>query len=270
MLFFTTTYLINILPSSSLSNNSPFLFLHFKLSYYKFLKAFGCSCFPHLRPYNSNKLTMHSKECIFLGYSSNHKGYKCLDPNGRVFISKYVLFNENKFPFPVLFPNSKYDPLSVFDYVSLGAPLSAPTHFPSSSVYVLYHASYSQFPTNSNNTPLTIHISSQEPTSSHHEYHMSYILLSSHTNPNLITTTSPNSSSSSLQNNKTFSIASTSAYQSPNSSTSPPPRPERSHSIDLSLASTSTSSISYTPRPNIHPEKYSSHGNQGQRWHNSA
>lgn len=40
------------------------------------------------------------KECVFLGYNLNHKGYKCLDPQThRLYISRQVLFNECSFPF---------------------------------------------------------------------------------------------------------------------------------------------------------------------------
>jgi hypothetical protein len=67
---------------------------------YKFLKVFGCACWPNLRLYNSHKLTLRSKECVFVGYSSSHKGYKCLDrSSGRIYISRDVVFDENKFPF---------------------------------------------------------------------------------------------------------------------------------------------------------------------------
>jgi histone deacetylase 1/2 len=45
---------------------------------YTFFKVFGCACWPHLRPYNNRKLQFRSKQCVFLGYSSLHKGYKCL------------------------------------------------------------------------------------------------------------------------------------------------------------------------------------------------
>jgi histone deacetylase 1/2 len=67
---------------------------------YTFLKVFGCACWPHLRPYNSRKLEFRSKQCVFLGYSSMHKGYKCLHiPSNRVYISRDVVFDENLFPF---------------------------------------------------------------------------------------------------------------------------------------------------------------------------
>lgn len=53
-----------------------------------------------MRPYNTHKLSFRSKQCVFLGYSSSHKGYKCLDTDsGRIYISRDVIFDENIFPF---------------------------------------------------------------------------------------------------------------------------------------------------------------------------
>lgn len=49
----------------------------------------------------------HSKQCVFLGYSAQHKGVKCLDiPTGRVYISRDIVFDETKFPFADLHPNA--------------------------------------------------------------------------------------------------------------------------------------------------------------------
>ena len=51
-----------------------------------------------MRPYNLHKLAFRSKKCIFLGYSSNHHGYRCLDlTTHRVFSSRDVVFNELDF-----------------------------------------------------------------------------------------------------------------------------------------------------------------------------
>lgn len=101
--FVTAAYLINRLPSVSLNNQSLYFKLLNKQPDYSCLRVFGCSCFPFLRPYNSHKLDYRSQECIFLGYSTAHKGYKCLAPNGHIYISKDVLFQESKFPYSTLF-----------------------------------------------------------------------------------------------------------------------------------------------------------------------
>lgn len=102
--FVTTTYLINRLPSPTLDNCSPYSKLLHKPPDYSTLKVFGCSCYPFLRPYNSHKLTYRSKECLFLGYSTAHKGYKCLAADGHIYISKDVVFDESHFPYSTLFP----------------------------------------------------------------------------------------------------------------------------------------------------------------------
>ena len=61
----------------------------------------------NLRPYNNHKLQFRSKQCVFLGYSNLHKGYKCLDiSTGRVYISRDVVFDEDIFPFAQLHPNA--------------------------------------------------------------------------------------------------------------------------------------------------------------------
>jgi hypothetical protein len=101
--FLTATYLINRLPTRVIDNMCPLERLFNSPPNYSLLRVFGCSCWPNLRPYNKIKLSFRSKECVFLGYSSLHKGYKCLDPDsGRVYISRDVTFDENIFPFSKL------------------------------------------------------------------------------------------------------------------------------------------------------------------------
>ncbi|XP_019447442.1 PREDICTED: uncharacterized protein LOC109348071 [Lupinus angustifolius] len=97
--FITAVFLINRLPTITLQHNSPYQLLFGHSPDYNFLKVFGCACFPLLRPYNKHKLDPRSSECTFLGYSLNHKGYKCLSKDGKIYISKDVIFNESKFPF---------------------------------------------------------------------------------------------------------------------------------------------------------------------------
>ena len=74
---------------------------------YSLLRVFRCACWPNLRPYNSRKLEFRSQQCVFLGYSPLHKGFKCLHVStGRVYISRDVIFDENIFPFTKLHSNA--------------------------------------------------------------------------------------------------------------------------------------------------------------------
>jgi hypothetical protein len=97
--FSTACYLINRMPTPVLSNRSPFVTLFNCQPNYNFLRVFGCACWPNLRPYNKNKFQPRSIQCLFLGYSPQHKGYKCLHlPTKRLYISRDVIFNEEIFP----------------------------------------------------------------------------------------------------------------------------------------------------------------------------
>jgi histone deacetylase 1/2 len=96
--------LINKLPSSAIPQfKSPHHALYKTQPDYSMLRTFGCLCFPHLRPYNRHKLQFRSSPCVYLGISPQHKGHKCLDATGRIFISKDVQFHESQFPYVSLF-----------------------------------------------------------------------------------------------------------------------------------------------------------------------
>lgn len=98
--FQTAVYLINRLPTPLLDNISPLQKLFGSNPDYLSLRTFGCTCYPWLRPYSKHKLDQRSIRCVFLGYSLQHKGYKCLDlKNNRIYISPHVTFEESTFPF---------------------------------------------------------------------------------------------------------------------------------------------------------------------------
>jgi histone deacetylase 1/2 len=101
--FQSACFLINRLPSRTINNETPIFRLLGSQPDYKILRVFGSACWPNLRAYNSKKLSFRSKQCVFIGYSPNHKGYKCLDrETGRVYISRDVVFDENQFPFKTI------------------------------------------------------------------------------------------------------------------------------------------------------------------------
>ena len=62
---------------------------------------FGSSAFVHIHEPNRGKLDARSCKCMFLGYSSVQKGYRCYSPEKKkYFISKDVVFIENQLFFP--------------------------------------------------------------------------------------------------------------------------------------------------------------------------
>ena len=73
--FSTTVFLINRLPSSLLDGKTPYELFFGKQPDYSMLLTFRCLCFPHLKDYSPNKLSPKSASCIFLGYSTLHKGF---------------------------------------------------------------------------------------------------------------------------------------------------------------------------------------------------
>jgi histone deacetylase 1/2 len=93
--FLTATYLINMLPTKVLDNKTPTKLLLGEKPHYEYLWVFGCACWPNLRPYNTKKVSFRSTQCVFLGYSSLHKAFKCLEQkSGYIYISQDVVFDD--------------------------------------------------------------------------------------------------------------------------------------------------------------------------------
>ncbi|KAJ9703130.1 hypothetical protein PVL29_004767 [Vitis rotundifolia] len=103
---FTTTYMINRIPSRVLDNKSPVEILesfypHFRTSNGLTPRVFGCTAFVHVHSQHRDKLDPRAIKCVFLDYSSTQKGYKCYNLLAKKFyISANVTFTENKHFFP--------------------------------------------------------------------------------------------------------------------------------------------------------------------------
>ena len=95
-----TAYVINRIPTPILHSTSPFEVFYGKVPFYYMLCNFGCLCFPYLHNYANNKLSPKSIPCVFVGYSTLHKRFRCLDHHTQcMYISRHVVFDETVFPF---------------------------------------------------------------------------------------------------------------------------------------------------------------------------
>jgi hypothetical protein len=122
-----------------------FLFEHLcdKTPDYSSLRLFGCVCYALHVPRKRTKLTAQSVECVLLGYSAEHKGYRCWHPVARnMRTSRDFVFDESRsfYPCPTIdvSPASFIDPLSFLFFpdappASLSIPRSTLPSFVSSS-----------------------------------------------------------------------------------------------------------------------------------------
>ncbi|KAG7536931.1 Reverse transcriptase RNA-dependent DNA polymerase [Arabidopsis suecica] len=93
----TACYLINRIPTRILKDKSPFEILNKLSPNIDHLKVFGSLCFVFVPGDLRNKLEPKSTRCVFIGYSTTQKGYKCFDPiNNRYHVSRDVKFMEDK------------------------------------------------------------------------------------------------------------------------------------------------------------------------------
>lgn len=108
-------YLLNRRPSSAIGTEVPYTRLHGVPPTYDHLLVFGCLCYPNLQATSAHKLAPRSTACVFLGYPSSHKGYRCLDlSTRRIIVSRHVVFDESQISFAVTTPVS---PSSSLDFL---------------------------------------------------------------------------------------------------------------------------------------------------------
>jgi hypothetical protein len=93
----TATYLLNRLPTKTIQAACPHMTLFGSPPSYEHLRVFGCTCYPNTST-TPHKLSPRSTRCVFLGYSCDHKGYRCLDlSTNRLIVSRHVVFDEATF-----------------------------------------------------------------------------------------------------------------------------------------------------------------------------
>ena len=96
--FLIAVVFINRLPSLLIKMVTPFVKLFGEQPDYNNLKVFGCRCFSYNK--GNNKFSPKTYPCMFIGYNSLHKGYRCYHHfTRRVYISRHVVFNENTLPY---------------------------------------------------------------------------------------------------------------------------------------------------------------------------
>jgi hypothetical protein len=67
---------------------------------YDELCVFGSLCFPNTMATTTHKLMPRSVPCAFIGYTTDHRGYRCYDlTTGRIYTSRHVVFDKQRFPF---------------------------------------------------------------------------------------------------------------------------------------------------------------------------
>jgi len=120
--FSTTVFIINHLPILVLNGTSSFEILYGKCPFYTTFQIFEC-LYPNLRDYAKHKFEPKSLPCIFLGYHTSYKGFRCLDlVSHRVFVTRHARFDENVFPFS----SSSMQPSSaISDFIAFHDPTSS-------------------------------------------------------------------------------------------------------------------------------------------------
>jgi histone deacetylase 1/2 len=139
---YTQPLIFNRHPTKTLNFQTPYFASYGAHPTYHHLRVFGCKYYPNLSFTTPHKLAPHSTPCVFLGYPSDHKGYRCLDlATNRIILSRHINFDESSFPFaelPAPLLSSNLDFLSEFDYEnsSVSSPFVACSGFSGSSVLV--------------------------------------------------------------------------------------------------------------------------------------
>ncbi|KAK3036233.1 hypothetical protein RJ639_030775 [Escallonia herrerae] len=95
-----TCHVTNRLPPWPGTQKSPFEILYSKRPNVNYFWVFGSICYVHVPKSNRTKLEPKAKKCVFDGYDSYRKGWRCMDPDTKKFTtSRDVVFDEVSSPF---------------------------------------------------------------------------------------------------------------------------------------------------------------------------
>jgi len=88
-------YVINRLPPWPGKAKSPFEILYHEKPNVNYFRVFGSTCYVHIPKSSRTKLDPKAKKCIFVGYDSYRKGWRCMDPETKKFVtSRDIVFDE--------------------------------------------------------------------------------------------------------------------------------------------------------------------------------
>ncbi|KAE8676439.1 hypothetical protein F3Y22_tig00111614pilonHSYRG00169 [Hibiscus syriacus] len=91
----TAAFVIDRLPQPRLGFVSPFEKLWNIKPTVSYFRVFGCVCYVFVPDHLRSKFDKKAVRCIFVGYDSQRKGWKCCDPiSGRCYTSRNVVFDE--------------------------------------------------------------------------------------------------------------------------------------------------------------------------------
>jgi hypothetical protein len=119
----TATHLLYRLPLKVVSHPTSHFALYDTAPSYDHLRVFGFACYPNTSATAPHKLSPRSTRCLFLGYSPDQKGYRCLDlTSHRIIIFRHVVFDEDVFPLVGSSPPTDLDSLLESDLSTHPSP----------------------------------------------------------------------------------------------------------------------------------------------------
>lgn len=145
--FSSATYIINHLPTPILDHKSPFDLLFSQVPIYNNFRTYGCLVFPYLQDYVEHKLAPRSVLRVFIGYSSQYKGYRCLGlTTSLIYITRHARFDENSFPFSGLVSSTEYSKMVLTSFLDKPGLSKFTSHM---------HFGHSTFPANAPHVSMT-------------------------------------------------------------------------------------------------------------------